>query len=400
MDIDQNNKEFLFRDPQNRGGKNIPRPEWDLPPWHKWTFQHIREMTPTEAVWRGNNGASLLLENKQELGSISFINNGHQKTIEEFLNTTNTSAFLVMHKNKIIAEKYYNGMLAHRPHLVMSVTKSLVATLANIIMAKGLMNRNDLVTDYLPELESTAYKGAKICNILNMNSGVVFDESYTKAGCHMVQLDLACGWKENNEPSWPKTIWELVLTLDQREYEHGEKFRYRSIETDVLAFALERCTKQTLSDLMSEEIWQPLGAEEDAYFTVDHSGYPLANGGFSATLRDLGRFALMMQNNGRFNDLQIAPKDWVNSLSDTQRDYHQDISAKIIPNGTYSDMYWIEDIKKPAFMARGIFGQYIYIDPRAEISFVKLSTHDEFHNPEDTKETLAAFDAIKKRLVG
>ncbi len=127
----------------------------------------------------------------------------------------------------------------------------------------------------------------------------------------MARLDVAAGWKHSDDPSWPKTVWDLILSLTQAERPHGEAFAYRSIETDVLAFVMQRVSGLGLADLVSRELWQPIGAEADACFTVDPSGYALADGGFNATLRDYARFALLHLNRGRAE----RPADRVTDLA-------------------------------------------------------------------------------------
>ena len=116
------------------------------------------------------------------------------------------------------------------------------------------------VTRYLPELEATAYRGATVQHVLDMTSGVLFDETYTALDSHMAKLDAAAGWKDRRDESWPRTVWELVLSLTELECPHGQSFRYRSIETDVLAFVLQRVTGLPLAELVSREIWVPIGA--------------------------------------------------------------------------------------------------------------------------------------------
>ncbi|MGO4835955.1 serine hydrolase domain-containing protein, partial [Rhizobiaceae sp. 2RAB30] len=248
---------------------------------------------------------------------------------------------------------------------------------------------------YLPELEATAYRGATVQQVLDMTSGVVFDETYTALDSHMARLDVASGWKDNPDPFWPRTVWQLILSLTGAECPHGASFRYRSIETDVLGFLLERVSGLPLAELISTELWIPMGAEEDAYMTVDHAGYALADGGFNATLRDYARFALLHLRGGEANGRQVVPAAWIEATRNGDHALFQGVYREVLPRGAYHNQFWIEDPDRRAYMARGIFGQYIYIDPQTDFAAVKLSTWPEFVNAQRSIEALAAIRAIR-----
>lgn len=384
-----------LRDPLTPGAPIIPRNEWDYPPYHRWTFQHIREMTATAQVWRGPGPVLPLPAAPRDVDHLVFEAGGRRRTIGAFLEESFTDGFLVLSRGAIVAERYMNGMRPHGHHLAMSVTKSIVATTAGILVGRGMIDLAAPVTRYLPELEATAYRGATVQHVLDMTSGVVFDESYTTSGSHMQKLDQACGWKPIMRTDWPQTVWELIMTLTESERLHGELFRYRSIETDVLGFLLERVSGQPLAELISTELWAPMGAEEDAYTTVDHAGYALADGGFNATLRDYARFALLHLRGGKANGRQIVPASWIEATRSGDHARFQGVYREVLPRGAYHNQFWIEDPDRRAYMARGIFGQYIYIDPETDFAAVKLSTWPEFVSAERSIEALAAIRAIR-----
>ncbi|TKT76174.1 serine hydrolase [Aquamicrobium sp. LC103] len=389
---------YPYRDPMAPGQPIIPRGEWDLPPYNRWTFQHIREMTATQQIWRGNGPVMQLETDLQDIGGLQF--EGQDGTIDEFVERSFTDGFLIIHKGRIVRENYLNGMRPHGQHLAMSVTKSIVGLLTGILAGKGLVDPSAPVTDYLPELDATAYRGARVQHLLDMTSGTVFDESYTTPGSHMQKLDLACGWKERKRPGWPRTMWELVLELTEQEAEHGTRFNYRSIDTDVLGFVLERAGGRHLAELLSEEIWQPMGAAEDAYITVDNAGTALADGGFCACLRDFGRIAQLLVDGGRRGDRQIIPAGWIEETRSADHAKFGDNYRIAMPEGGYRNKFWIEDPKGRALVCRGVYGQFIYVDPEAGFAGVKLSSWPDYLVPGFTKETLAAFNAIKVALAG
>ncbi|MDB5525926.1 MAG: 6-aminohexanoate hydrolase [Rhizobium sp.] len=389
----------LYRDPSNPGAAVIPRTEWDTGPYNRWTFQNVSDLVPTTKVWRGPGPASSLPEAPEDIGEIRFTHDGAERTISEFLDTTFTDGFLVMHRGKVISETYMNGMRPRTLHLSQSVGKSVVGAVAGILIHRGLIDPMAPLTQYLPELEKTGYRGATVQHVLDMTSGTIFDETYTAADSHVAKLDAACGWKERKSGDWPETVWQLILELTEAERQHGQAFQYRSIETDVLAFVLQRASGRMLADLVSEELWAPLGAQEDASFTVDPAGYSLACGGFNATLRDYGRFAQMVTNSGEFNGRQVVPGEWLKRTRESGNHAVFGADYKIVlPNGAYHNQFWIEDVARPALMSRGVFGQLLYMDHTAEFSAVKLSTWPDYLNPRRTKLTLAAIHAIRDAL--
>lgn len=387
-----------FRDPAQPGAPIISREDWDMPPYHRWTFQHVREMTATAQIWRGEGPVMPLPGRPEAVNAVIYEFAGERRTVGEFVAASYTDGFLVLHRGAVVAETYLNGMTPHGTHLAMSVTKTIVGLLVGILVGRGVLDVATPVADYLPELADTAYKGATLQHVLDMTTGVVFDESYTTPGSHMQQLDLACGWKVHNQPGWPRTVWELILSLKDQERPHGALFKYRSIETDVLGFILERVTATSLAELISRELWVPMGAAEDAYITVDNGGAALADGGFCASLRDYGRLAQLLLDGGRRDGRQIIPEAWIEATRNVSDALFQGIYRIALPNGAYHNQIWIEDTARKSYMARGIFGQFIYVDPASAFAVVKLSTWPEFVSDERTLEFLAAVHAIRDHL--
>ncbi|CAG0977702.1 MAG: serine hydrolase [Rhizobiaceae bacterium] len=388
-----------FRDPNMPAAPTIPRQDWDRAPWNRWTFQHVRDMVPTTRVSRGQGPASPLPEDLQDIDAIGYTLDGRSDTIGGFLESSYADGMLVIHRGKVVAERYLNGMTPRTRHLSQSVAKSVVGTVFGILVGRGLVDPVAPVTHYLPELETTAYRGATLQHVLDMTSGVVFDETYTAVDSHMAKMDAACGWKERSDPNWPSNVWELVLSLKEAECAHGASFRYRSVEADVLSFVLERVAGTRLAELVSRELWAPMGAAEDAEFTVDPAGYALGNGGFNATLRDYARFALLHLRGGEIGGRRIVPAAWIEETrSGARPELFGGIYREVLPEGAYHNQFWIEDVKRRAYMARGVFGQLIYIDPEADFAVVILSSWPEFVNVTRSRTALAAVKAIREAL--
>ena len=378
------------------------RENWDRAPFNRWSFQHVREIVPTAEVWRGREPASIFSRSSRPIDGIAYQGEFGASDIGQFLDNSYTDGFIVLHRGAVVAERYFNGMNERTLHLSQSVGKSLIGILVGIFAARGQLDVNGLITDYLPDLGATAYAGATVTQVLNMTSGVAFDETYTDPYSDIGRIDVACGWKEKpagDTRHWPTSVWEVILGLTKKEAEHGERFSYRSIETDVLAFMLERISGLRLPEIVSRDLWQPLGAEESANYTVDPTGYGQADGRFNATLRDYARFGEMLTQDGFFNGRQVVPSDWV-------RKCRFGVHAKFTgdyriatPHGAYQHQFWHEDHRTPVLLARGVFGQLIYSDPASSFTAVKLSSWPDFRNNKLLRETLAALNAIKRALV-
>lgn len=386
-----------YRDPRNPGGPLIPRAEWDLAPYNRWAFQNVRQMVPTAEVWRGPGPVMPLPEAPDDVTGVPFEIDGKTQSIGQFLDDSFTDGLLVLSRGRIVTEIYMNGMQRRTTHLSQSVAKSVVGTVAGILNGRGELDLKAPVTEYLPELARTAYRGASVQQVMDMTSGVLFDETYTAPDSHIAKVDRACGWKDL-VPGWPETMWQVILELTESEAAHGESFRYRSIETDVIGFILQRISGLALSELVSRELWVPMGAEEDAYFTVDRSGYGLADGGFNATLRDYARFGQLIANGGTAHGKQIVPRAFIEDLPNGNHALFGPDYRIVLPRGAYHNQFWVEEAGRPVVMCRGVFGQLIYIDREADFVAVKLSTWPEFTSPRRTRTALSAMRAIRAAL--
>lgn len=376
----------------------VPMIDWDRPPWNRWAFQHMRKLLPTAPVPRGDH-VRPLEEAAAPIEGITFDTGTGPTTVAEWIDRTYTDGFLVLMDGRIIHESYWNGMSHGSLHLMQSVSKSITATAAAPLIEEGLLDPYALVTDVLPELATTAWAGATLGQVMDMTSGVRFDESdYANRMSDIGKMDVASGWKPvppgYEHVDWPASVHDQILSLTTAEAAHGTRFEYRSIETDVLAHAMERVTGQRLPEIVSDRLWKPLGAESEAYFTVDPSGYALACGGFNAGLRDLARFGQLYLDGGMVAGRQVIPHAWIADVQGGDHGHFNDHGRDYFPNGCYRNQFWIEDRDRQGHFCLGVFGQCIYVSPERGMVFVKLSTWPDATNPQRMKDTVAAFHAI------
>ena len=370
-------------------------------PRTRWSYSHIRETVPTANVWRGNQAPSKLPVALRNLDNLSFQSlQGETLSFDQMLERTYTDGILVLHKGQIVYERYFGALTPERPHIGMSLTKSFVGTLAATLAHEGVIDPNALVTKYLPEMQGTAYADATLRQVMDMTIGVRYSENYADPKAEIWNYARAGGLLPQGAGyTGPKTFYEFLTTL-QKEGQHGDAFAYKTVNTEVLAWVLRRATGKSLADLTSERIWRKLGAENDAYFMVDRIGTEAGGAGLNTTLADLARFGEMMRNEGQFNGQQIIPKAVVQDIA---RGASQAHFAKggypLLKDWSYRNMWWVTHNEHGAYMARGIHGQSIYVDPKAEMVIVRYAAHPIAANGANDPLTLPAYHAVAKSLM-
>ena len=368
----------------------------------RWTFSHIRETVPTANVWRGSAAPSPLPAAPRDLDGIAFtpLTGGDAQNFGQMLTRTYTDGILVLHKGSVVYEKYFGALTPERPHLAMSVTKSFVGTLAAMLAAEGQLDPAAPVTQYLPEMKDTAYGDATVRQVMDMTIGVQYSENYADPTAEVFDYARAGGMMAQG-PGYagPKTFYEFLVTL-KKEGVHGEAFSYKTVNTEVLAWILARVSGKSLPDLLSERIWRRIGAEQDAYFMVDRIGTASGGGGLNTTLRDLARFGETLRNGGRAQGQQVIPAAAVAEIaSGGDPAKFAKAGYRLLPGWSYKNMWWVTHNAHGAYMARGIHGQSIYIDPKAEMVIVRYAAHPIAANAGNDPLTLPAFHAVARALM-
>lgn len=370
-------------------------------PQTRWAFSHIRELVPTANVSRGEGSVATLPRAERNLDGIAITTlDGKHIAFGDVPALTYADGLLVLHKGKIVYEKYFGEGDANRPHIGFSATKSFVGTLASILVAQGKLDPAAPVTKYVPELKDSAYGDATVREVMDMLIGVKYSENYSDPKAEIFDYARAGGMIPQ-PPGYqgPKTFYEFLVKLT-KEGEHGQAFSYKTVNAEVLAWIIKRVSNQSMADLLSATIWSKLGAEHDAYFMVDSIGTASGGGGLNTTLRDLARFGEMMRNKGRFNGQQIIPEEAVADITmGGDKAKFAKAGYQTLPGWSYRDMWWISNNDHGAYMARGIYGQSIYIDPKAEMVIVRYASHPRAANAFNDPVTLPAFAAVAKELM-
>jgi CubicO group peptidase (beta-lactamase class C family) len=370
-------------------------------PQLRWAWSNVRQLVPTVNVWRGPGPASVLPREDHDIGaSASVTMDGRPMTFARMLEETYADGIAVLHRGKLIYERYFGALKPHKPHIAMSVTKSFTGTLAGVLASEGKIDPQAPITDYVPELKASAFGDARVREAMDMTTGLAYTEVYTDRNSDVWGLRRANGMAPI-EPGYagPTAIFDF-LCAQKKQGEHGKAFAYKTVNTDVLAWICRRASGKTLSDLLSERIWTPMGAEEDAYYHVDRIGTESGGGGLSTTLRDLARFGETIRNHGRFNGRQIVPSTVVEDIArggDPEK--FKPAGYTTLPGASYRNQWWVTHNAHGAYMARGVHGQGIYIDPKAEMVIARYASHPAAGNAANDPVTLPAYMALAKDLM-
>ncbi len=387
--------------------QRITLANWLEGPPVRWSFMHACELVPSAEAHRGYGPVVELPCREQVLNTIAFTGINQEKlTVGEMLTQTYTDGFLVIHQGKIISEQYFNGMQPHYRHLLQSVSKSLTSILAAKFIGKGVLDLNAVCGEYLSEFKDSAYGDATLQQLLDMTVAVNYTEDYHRPDAHISIHETAAGWRVHPKDAYaPESQYDFFPTLKHKPGEnHGDTFHYVSANTDILGWILERVTNTRFTELFGQEIWQHMGARENAAMLVDPWGAATASGGFNITLRDLGLFGLLMLNKGQIQGRQLVPQAYIedtltNGDNAAWLKGKGDGLADFYPNGSYRNQFWVTGNDHNAYFCVGIHGQYVYIDPTADVVIVKLSSLPRAVVEFAEENTLLGFEAITKSFI-
>ncbi len=371
---------------------------WRKSPYSQWSFNHIREVIPTELIPALNGTTIDWQRAERPLESVEFEGTaGERWSLQQLFQASSTDALLVAQQGKLVYEWYARDEIEHLPHIVFSVSKSITAALAGVLVGQGLLDPAAQVTDYLPEFGNSAYADCSVQQVLDMTVCIEFDELYDATDGKFVEYRMSTGWHPTPPDQIDFCLHDFLISLSRGQGQHGQVFDYKSPNSDLLGWILESITRERLASLFSRYLWQPMGAEADAYITVDRKGAPRTAGGYCAVPRDLLRFGEMMRNMGAVGERQIIPAHWVQECregGDHEVWRRSGAITEKFARGSYRNKWYQTGNAHKAFCAIGIHSQWIYIDPVAEVVIVKLSSQADPLNFELGQANLRAFEAI------
>ncbi|WP_215398157.1 serine hydrolase domain-containing protein [Rheinheimera oceanensis] len=319
------------------------------------TFRNIDRLFPTRTVARGKTVSSLPLS-KQPLQAFSYQVDGKQYDLYDVLSMNRVSGILIIHRGEIVFEQYLLGNNEHSRWMSMSVVKSITATLIGAAIHDGHINSiDDPIVNYLPRFKGTAYDGVTVKHLLQMSSGVAWNETYTDPASDRLRM------LEAQISQQPGAILELMASLP-RAAKPGTVWNYSTGETQLAGALVRSATGKPVAQYLSEKIWSKLGMQADANWWLEsENGLEIGGSGLSATLRDYARLSLFLLNDGVINTAngseRVLPQGWMATAG----------SRQVIGGETvdYGYMFW--PMHGRSYAAEGIFGQYLFVDPDKQL---------------------------------
>ena len=301
-----------------------------------------------------------------------FAHNGAIYNTHHFLDSSDTQGFLVIKNDTIQYENYWKGQQEDIQHISWSMSKSYISALFGIAIEEGHIKSIDQTIDeYLSQLKGSGYEGVKIKDVLQMSSGIGFDETYSDPESDIQQYWQGFVFGESQD------VFASRLT---NERPAGTYNKYVSMDTHVLGMILVKATGKSLTKYLQEKLWKPLGAEFNAYWIADATGMEMALGGLNACLRDYAKIGRMYLNKGNWNGKQIIPADWFEASTSSTEEHLQPDSENSSDRGIgYGYQWWILDGHEGEFLAMGVFNQYIYINPTTNTIIVKNSANKNYY---------------------
>jgi CubicO group peptidase (beta-lactamase class C family) len=394
---------------------------WQQPPFNRWAFSHMREIFPTQAIPCGSVTRRLGVHDRaSEIDDVVVHRvgagadagtgadagadiDGGADTVGSVLSDTFTDAVIILHRGDVVLERYPGRMDVDTPHLLMSVTKSVIGCVAGILIDQNRLNPDREAADYVPEIGQSGYRGARVRDILDMRTGVKFSEDYTDPDSEVRQMERHTGWRDGLDD--PIQGIYAYLTSLRAQGVHGGAFEYRSADADMLGWICERAAGARMSELISELIWAPMGAEYDANITCDSVGTAIHDGGMSACARDLARFGQLLLDDGNRDGHQIVPARWLYQTRAADAGIRSAFATSehepVLSGGWYRNQFWL--VPGPSgivTLGLGIHGQMLLVDHQTATVAVKFSTWPDPQDPGYLVDTIRAFCSAGRQLAG
>ena len=363
---------------------------WRKAPYCHWAFHHVREIIPSADISNDPTDVWELKPNTMDTSSLG---------LDNAMVSTECDAIVVLHKDKLVHESYRNGMTSRDPHILMSVSKSMLGLVAGTLIERGELAESDLITKHLPEIENTAYAGATVRDLLDMRAGILFDEDYLATEGPIVDYRFAANWNPVPKDRVAADLRSFMSLLTETDGPHGGRFHYVSPNTDLLAWVFERASGMRYAELVSERLWKPLGAEAPGYITVDRIGGARAAGGKCLLARDLARVGMMMANGGQRDGKQVVPACWLEDIvqnGDPQAwkdgDFYNEMGQRDIH---YRSKWYVNREAEPLIFGVGIHGQFLFVDPAKKLSVAWLASQGSPLDSPLFEQVLATIEKIR-----
>ena len=363
----------------------------------RWAFRRLREIYSTRAVARPDLPKKLPAK-PRDLSAVKFTTTGGDTlTVAEWQKRTGTDALVVLRNGQIEYESYAPGMSGRTQHALWSLSKSMVGLMAMIAIEEGRLDPQRLVTEYLPELKGSGWDGATVEHVLDMRVGVAYRETFSDPTADIFRY-LFAGGLLVPPPGLPvsKNLYEYLATV-KAGADHGGPFEYKSVDTEVVSWILQRVYDRRLADIMSEKIWTKIGAQDEAYYIVDPYGIDIGSVGLAASALDLARLGQSLSDSVSRSGTLVG-KASLQALQDgkTRDAFAKSAQATVRTGYSYRNQWWMPNDTDGTLEAKGLFGQHLVINPNKNVVIVKLSTNPSGDTISTHAMDTATFTAIVK----
>ena len=377
-------------------------------PQLRWSVCHLRQFLPTVRVSRGLDPAvplsylpqADLERTARAINALSFmpLNSTTPMTWEQSLYANYTDGMLIIHHGQVVYERYFGCLDPDAKHAAMSMTKSVTGLLAEILVAEGKIDPNAPVTRYVPEVAKSAFGTATVREVMNMTTGLDYSEDYTDPNAGVWKYsEAASPFPKPAGYKGPNGYWQYLEQI-KPEGKNGAAFHYKTPNADMVGWIIARVSGKYVSQLASERLWRPMGAEQDAYMTVDGLGVPYAGGGLSAGLRDMGRFGMLVLYEGVINGKRLFPAAAVQALRAGGDPKKFGTAYPALIGGSYTGLWWVYPGNDRVIAARGVHGQTVYVDFDADMVLVRFASMPGASNALNDPVSLPSYRAVADYL--
>lgn len=376
-------------------------PDFFAFPKLRWTVCHFSQMMPVVAVDRGPDAAALPEALDPAIGAVAFtpLGGGEQMTWDAAFDANYSDGVIVLHHGRVVYERYGGCLGPDGLHGAMSVTKSLTGLMAEALIAEGRLDEAAPVASIIPELGGSAFGDATVRQVLEMTTALKYSEDYADPDADVWTYSAAgSAFPKGPDYSGPRSTYEALQGI-KKEGAHGAAFAYKTPNADVAGWLVAKVTDQSLADHLSQTVWSRLGQRREGYYTVDALGTPFAGGGFNATLRDMARLGQMILDGGRAGNEQVVPEAAIARLRQGGDPARFAKAGYDLPGWSYRGLWWITHDDHGSFAARGVHGQTIWIDPRADMVIARFASHPVAANAASDPTSLPAFRAVADHLI-
>lgn len=370
----------------------ITKEIWLLPENIQWALRNAREIVPTAAILNSPSPAALSVGTLiQDEKLVLKVHDGQPVGMAQYLSENHVDGLLIMHGGKIVYERYFNGMQARDVHSWASMAKSMVGLITMQLAQQQKIDLNAPLASYVPQLRDSPFGQATVQQNMDMQVALKYPPTLPPD----IGMFIAAGLlpARNGMPDSIRSFLKIPQALARPE---GGIFYYQNGSTEAVAWALERVTGRSLSDLVREMVWEPMGAQDQAYYPLDSAGVEFASGGLHSTLRDAARFGELIRNQGRVQGRQVVAAQAMQRILATPSAANQALvaqSGRATSSGTgYASFWWHPIQASGAVIASGRFGQRILVDPANALTIVQFGTY-----PDTRARPVTAGQAISRQ---